>query len=198
MGSTDFDPDPLLVYGDALAELVPGERALAAVVTKPSIGVDPPLPPDEGPHEYTAGSVAAGVVGAVLSPSLPGAMFPWWLLFGRSAAGTPASTAAASRRACTGSATVLLVVTDTTLRLFEPRDSAHFIFEPGKDYGPAAQRLRPLWETPLPTVRSARVGWYRLHPCRLTIEFTDGSWTAFASLFEMGRRKARTAVRALS
>ncbi|GAA3204841.1 hypothetical protein GCM10010532_026220 [Dactylosporangium siamense] len=84
------------------------------------------------------------------------------------------------------------------LRLFEPRDAAHFIFEPGKDYGPAAQRLRPLWETPLPTVRSARVGWCRLHPCRLTIEFTDGSWTAFASLFEMPRRKARTAVRALS
>ncbi|MFC4047741.1 hypothetical protein ACFO1B_55855 [Dactylosporangium siamense] len=64
------------MHADALASLVPGERALAAVVTKPPIGVDPPLPPYEGPHEYRAGSAAAGVVGAVLPPSLPGAMFP--------------------------------------------------------------------------------------------------------------------------
>ncbi|WP_330186138.1 hypothetical protein KZZ52_42185 [Dactylosporangium sp. AC04546] len=193
-----FDPDAMEVYAEPLAELVPGERVLAAVVTNAPMGLDPPLPPGGGGQAYTTGSVAGGILGPVISPPKPGQGFFWWLVFGRSAAGTATSVAAESRRACLGHNPLLLVVTDARLRLFEPRDAAYFIDDPDKRRMPTADRLRPLWDTPVSNVRSARVGRYRLNWCRLTIEFTDGSWVAFANLFHMGRRKGRTVAVALA
>ena len=79
-----------------------------------------------------------------------------------------------------------------------PRDGAYFVDDPGNHGRPAAERLLPLWDTPRAEVRAARVGWHRLHRNRLTIEFADGSWASFASLFHMGRRKASTVVAALN
>ncbi|MEV4508546.1 hypothetical protein AB0K00_06265 [Dactylosporangium sp. NPDC049525] len=194
----NLDPDVLQVYAAPLAELAPGERVLAAVVTNAPMGLDPPLPPDGGDHPATAGSAAGSVAATILSPPKPGQGFFWWLLFGRSAAGAPTSTAAASRRACLGHHPLMLVVTDTRLRLYEPRDGAYFVDDAGNAAKPATERLLPLWDTPRSAVRSARVGWHRLHRNRLTIEFTDGSWASFASLFQMGRRKASTIVAALN
>lgn len=193
----DTDPSAASVYADALAELAPGERVLAAVVANAPLGVDPPLPPvgDDGPA--TAGTVAGAVAGAIPSPPKPGQGFFWWLLFGRSGRGAATSTAAACRKATLGHNPLLLVVTDARLRLYEPRDQAYFIDEPSLHGRPAGERLLALWDAPRSEVRSARAGWHRLHPGRLTVEFTDGSWVSFASLLHLSRRKARTVVTAL-
>ncbi|MEV4384444.1 hypothetical protein AB0J68_01745 [Micromonospora sp. NPDC049580] len=43
----------------------------------------------------------------------------------------------------------------------------------------AAAETRIVWSVPRPAVADARVGWHRLNPKRLRIEFTDGSWLAF-------------------
>ncbi|MEV0562953.1 hypothetical protein [Dactylosporangium sp. NPDC050588] len=193
------DPSPAEAYAEALAELAPGERVLAAVVAKAPLGLGPPLPPDGDDSPVTAGSAAGAVAGAILSPPKPGQGFFWWLVFGRSAAGAATSTAAACHAATLGTGgPLLLVVTDARLRLYEPLDQAHFIDEPKYHTRPATERLRPVWDVPRAGVRSARVGWHRLSPSRLTIEFTDGSWASFAGLLTMGRRKAAPVVAALN
>lgn len=194
----NFDPDPVEVYTAALAELAPGERVLAAVVANTPMGLGPPPPPEPSEHTYTVGSVVGGIAGTLLDPPKPGQGLFWWLVFGRSAAGSATSTAAAADHACLGHHPLLVVVTEARLRLFEPRDQAYIADDPDKQRLPALERLRPLWDTPVSNVRSARVGRYRLNWCRLTIEFTDGSWMGFGSLFHLSRKKARTVVNALA
>ncbi|GIJ49468.1 hypothetical protein Val02_63540 [Virgisporangium aliadipatigenens] len=191
-----LDPDPLRAYAEALAELAPGQRVLAAVVTHAAPGVGP-LPPPERDLTRTPGTVAAGVAGAILSPNLPGGERLVRLLLGRAAGGAPDSLAARCRQACEGTSDLLLVVTDARLLLFEPLDGGHFVDRADQHDKPASARLRPLWETPVSTVRSARVGRYRLNWSRLTVGFGDGSWVAFASLLYMGRGKARRIAAAL-
>lgn len=43
----------------------------------------------------------------------------------------------------------------------------------------AVAGTRIVWSAPRAAVADARVGWHRLNPKRLRVEFTDGSWLAF-------------------
>ncbi len=189
--------DYRLEYAEALAVLVPGEPVLAATVTTCSHGLKPraaePSPTVSGRrvNPFTAvllflASLAAGPGSMRLSRLF------WWLLFGRAAAGDPQSTAATLARTSDTVGRVLLVVTARNVDLFEVLDTPVLVdYSQPADRPAPERRLRLSWHVSRDEVAHAEVGWYRLHPARLTMRFADGSWLAFADLTYMGRAGAR-------
>lgn len=85
----------------------------------------------------------------------------------RPAAGAPATTTRDTILAVTDGR--LLVCVSGPMKLWSSR----------ADDERAAAETRIVWSAARTTVAAARVGWHRLNPKRLRIEFTDGSWLAF-------------------
>ncbi|MEE3919278.1 hypothetical protein V2I01_15795 [Micromonospora sp. BRA006-A] len=54
------------------------------------------------------------------------------------------------------------------------------------------------WSAARSGVASARVGWHRLNPKRLRIDFTDGSWLSFTVPIAESGRPLREVAAALS
>jgi hypothetical protein len=154
--------------------LAPGERLLAAAPTKLPQG------------RTFSGSRAKGPWRAVENTLDAAAATTWLdgLLFGRAAAGSWESTAAAFALARDSDAPFgpVLVVTDRRLLRcgLTAEPLGHWTYRgPGGKAVPD-DLVRLVHEVDRAAVAGARVGPHRLRPGRLRITFSDGSWLAFA------------------
>ncbi|MEV4821942.1 hypothetical protein [Micromonospora sp. NPDC049274] len=149
-------------------------------------------PQAAGPQaaDRPASSRAAGVVcGVLLNLLVPLLSFPRGdrivdrVIFGVAGRGAPGSAASTLRHArrpvppVTALEDTILAVTDR--RLLVCASGPVKLWSSRADDERAAAGTRVVWSVPRPTVADARVGWYRLNPKRLRIEFSDGSWLAF-------------------
>ncbi|MET7671533.1 hypothetical protein [Micromonospora luteifusca] len=177
-------------YQERLGQLVePGERVLAVAKAEIAQGVHPADPPvAEGPQPSGSGrgGVVAGVLLNLISPLIS---FPagdrvvdriTYGVAGRGVPGSAASTLRYSRRPVPPVTTLydtILAVTDR--RLLACSSGPTKLWSSQTDDARAIAETRVVWSAPRAAVAHARVGWHRLNPKRLRIEFTDGSWLAF-------------------
>ncbi|MCO1595603.1 hypothetical protein M8C17_10540 [Micromonospora sp. RHAY321] len=177
-------------YQERLTQLVdPGEQVLAVAKTEVAHGV---LPPDPPAAEQPGASGTGGggrVSGALLNLISPLISFPagdrlvdriTHGVAGRGTPGSSASTLQHARRPVPPATTLtdtVLAVTDR--RLLVCASGPVKLWSSAADDQRAVAETRIVWSAPRATVSDARVGWHRLNPKRLRIEFTDGSWLAF-------------------
>ncbi|MCX5068692.1 hypothetical protein OOJ91_22895 [Micromonospora lupini] len=180
-------------YQVPLTNLVePDEQVLAVAKAEIAQGVQPADPPVTDPPaaQRPARSGAAGVAsGVLLNLLVPLLSFPAGdrivdrVIFGVAGRGAPGSAASTLRYArrpappVTSIEDTILAVTDR--RLLVCASGPVTLWSSRADDERAAAETRIVWSVPRPTVADARVGWHRLNPKRLRIEFTDGSWLAF-------------------
>ncbi|MDG4836222.1 hypothetical protein O7631_06810 [Micromonospora sp. WMMD967] len=177
-------------YQERLSQLVePGERVLAFAKTEIAQGARPAeMPAPESPE--SSGSGRGGVVSSVLlnliSPLISfsaGDRLVDRVFYGVAGRGGPGSAASALQHArrpvppATTTEDTILAVTDR--RLLVCASGPMKLWSSQADDAKAAAETRVVWSAPRAAVASARVGWHRLNPKRLRIEFTDGSWLAF-------------------
>lgn len=177
---------------ERLTHLVePGERVLAIAKAEIAQGVLPAEPPADPPVvERPASSGAAGVIsGVLLNLFVPLISFPSGdqivdrVIYGVAGRGTPGSAASTLRYArrpvppVTTLDDTILVVADR--RLLVCASGPVRLWSGRADDERALAATRIVWSTPRAAVADARVGWHRLNPKRLRIEFADGSWLAF-------------------
>ncbi|MGW3889015.1 hypothetical protein ACWD69_10025 [Micromonospora chokoriensis] len=177
-------------YQERLSQLVePGERVLAIAKTEIAQGARPAeMPAPESPE--SSGSGRGGVVSSVLlnviSPLISfsaGDRLVDRVVYGIAGRGAPGSAASALQHArrpvppATTTEDTILAVTDR--RLLVCASGPMKLWSSKADDEKAAAETRVVWSAPRVAVASARVGWHRLNPKRLRIEFTDGSWLAF-------------------
>ncbi|SIN29933.1 hypothetical protein [Micromonospora cremea] len=175
-------------YQERLTQLVePGERVLAVAKTEIAQGVLPPDPPAAEPPEPSGGG--GGVSGVLLNVLSPLLSFPagdrivdrvTHGVAGRGSPGSLASTLQHSRRPVPPATTLddtVLAVTDR--RLLVCASGPVKLWSSRADDERAVAGTRVVWSAPRAAVADARVGWHRLNPKRLRVEFTDGSWLAF-------------------
>ncbi|MFI0791686.1 hypothetical protein ACH4OY_03130 [Micromonospora rubida] len=176
-------------YAEGVSRLLtPGERLLAVTRADVAAGVTAPEPP-AGP-DADAGAGAGGGPGPlgillnVLSPLVvfaTGDRLVDRVLYGVAGRGVPGSAASrlalADRQVATrpGLRERVLAATDRRLLLCVTGPTS--IWSGNSD--PSAAELEVAWSVPRAAVAVARVGWHRLNPKRLRIDFTDGSWAAF-------------------
>ncbi|MEH1167799.1 hypothetical protein V6V47_20680 [Micromonospora sp. CPCC 205539] len=178
-------------YRARLADLVePGEQVLAVAKAEIAQGVLPPDPP-QTEQEGLSGAVSGGggACGALLNLLSPLLSFPagdkivdrvTHGVAGRGAAGSSASTLQYARRPVPPATTLddtILAVTDQ--RLLVCASGPVKLWSSRADDERAAAGTRVVWSVPRAAVADVRVGWHRLNPKRLRLEFTDGSWLAF-------------------
>ncbi|WP_410810326.1 hypothetical protein [Micromonospora sp. 067-2] len=174
-------------YRERLAQLVePGEQVLAVAKTEIAQGVLPSDPPQQ---EQAVATGTGGVSGVLLNLLSPLVSFPagdrivdrlTHGVAGRGAPGSAASTLQHARRPVPPATTLtdtILAVTDQ--RLLVCASGPVKLWSSQADDARALADTRVVWSTPRATVADARVGWHRLNPKRLRIEFVDGSWLAF-------------------
>ncbi|MBM0277567.1 hypothetical protein [Micromonospora tarensis] len=177
-------------YQERLNQLVePGERVLAiakAGIAQGALPADPPTPASPQSSGSGRGGIVAGVLLNLISPLIS---FPagdrlvdriTYGIAGRGAPGSAASTLHHSRRPVPPATTIedtILAVTDR--RLLVCASGPVKLWSSQADDERAAAETRVVWSTPRAGVANARVGWHRLNPKRLRIDFTDGSWLAF-------------------
>ncbi|KOX14947.1 MULTISPECIES: hypothetical protein [Micromonospora] len=175
-------------YQQRLTQLVePGERLLAVAKARIAQGALPHDPPVE--EHQVSSSGGGGVSGALLNLLSPLISFPAgdrlvdriaYGIAGRGAPGSSASTLQHSRRpvppAITVEATILAV---TDQRLLVCASGPLKLWSSSADDERAVAETRIVWSTPRAAIAGARVGWHRLNPKRLRIDFVDGSWLAF-------------------
>ncbi|SCE84134.1 hypothetical protein GA0070607_2227 [Micromonospora coriariae] len=175
-------------YQERLTQLVePGERVLAVAKTDIAHGVRPPDPPAAKQSESSGAGVDVGAV--LLNLISPLLSFPagdrivdriTHGVAGRGAPGSFASTLQHSRRPVPPALTLhdtVLAVTDR--RLLVCASGPMKLWSSRADDERAVAGTRIVWSAPRAAVADARVGWHRLNPKRLRVEFTDGSWLAF-------------------
>ncbi|MFR9776062.1 hypothetical protein ACL02O_08375 [Micromonospora sp. MS34] len=174
-------------YLDRIGRLVePGERVLAHAQAEVGGGATPP-PPSDG--TTPAGPGRATVASVLLNLLVP--LATWdrgdrlvdligWGIAGR---GAPGSAASRLHRALNPARPdgklrhTLLAVTDR--RLLVCVTGAVKLLSNRDDDERSLAETRVAWAVSRAEVASARVGWHRLNPKRLRIDFTDGSWLAF-------------------
>ncbi|KAB1929923.1 hypothetical protein F8271_28120 [Micromonospora sp. ALFpr18c] len=180
-----------LSYPERLTHLVePDEQVLAVAKTGIAQGVLPPDPPQpadpQRPDAPGAGGVVAGVLLNLISPLVSFAAGDRLVdritygVAGRGAPGSAASTLQHSRRPVPPATTIedtILAVTDQ--RFLVCASGPVKLWSSWADDERAAAETRIVWSAPRTAVADARVGWHRLNPKRLRVEFTDGSWLAF-------------------
>ncbi|MEU8179811.1 hypothetical protein AB0B85_07635 [Micromonospora sp. NPDC049044] len=180
-----------VIYQERLNQLVePGERVLAIAKTSIAQGVLPADPPVEVSPESSSKISRRGVaLGALLNLVSPLISFSAgdrivdrvaYGVAGRGAPGSAASTLRYSRRPVPPVTTIddtILAVTDR--RLLVCASGPLKLWSSQADDDRAAAETQVVWSAPRSAVADARVGWHRLNPKRLRIEFTDGSWLAF-------------------
>ncbi|WP_406074302.1 hypothetical protein [Micromonospora sp. NBC_01638] len=181
-------------YLERLTQLVEqGERVRAVAKTEIAQGVLPPDPPATGSPEPSGsgrgGGRGGGVSGALLNLLSPLVSFSagdrivdrvTHGIAGRGAPGSAASTLQHSRRPVPPATTLddtILAVTDR--RLLVCASGPVKLWSSKADDERAVAETRVVWSAPRAAVADARVGWHRLNPKRLRIEFTDGSWLSF-------------------
>ncbi|MEU5903862.1 hypothetical protein [Micromonospora sp. NPDC047527] len=175
-------------YQERLTQLVePGEQLLAVAKARIAQGALPPDPPIEEQPATSRGG--GGVSGALLNLLSPIFSFPAgdrivdrlaYGIAGRGAPGSSASTLQYARRPVPPATTIedtILAVTDR--RMLVCASGPLKLWSNRADDERAAAETRIVWSTPRAAVADARVGWHRLNPKRLRIEFVDGSWLAF-------------------
>ncbi|MFG1648833.1 hypothetical protein ACGFIE_02810 [Micromonospora sp. NPDC049275] len=174
----------------------PDEQVLAVAKAEIAQGIPPADPPavdrpaDPPAADRPASSRAAGIVcGVLLNLLVPLLSFPRGdrivdrVIFGVAGRGAPGSAASTLRHArrpvppVTALEDTILAVTDR--RLLVCASGPVKLWSSRADDERAAAETRIVWSVPRPAVADARVGWYRLNPKRLRIEFSDGSWLAF-------------------
>jgi hypothetical protein len=184
-------------YRDRIGQLVePGEQVLAYAKADAAQGTEPPPPPDAAKPEAPTGGVSAGAV--LLNLISP--LISWergdrlvdrvaWGIAGR---GAPGSAASRLRHALhppkpdLAARDVLLVATDR--RLLVCVSGPMKLLSSRKDDERSVAETGIAWSASRAEVASARVGWHRLNPKRLRLDFTDGSWLAFTvPIAESGR-----------
>ncbi|MFG2054065.1 hypothetical protein ACGFI9_08515 [Micromonospora sp. NPDC048930] len=174
-------------YLDRIGQLVePGERVLAYAQAEVGGGVTPPPPPDEVAPDAPGRATVTSVLLNLLVP-----LATWdrgdrlvdligWGIAGR---GAPGSAASRLHRALHPPRPdgklrhTLLAVTDR--RLLACVTGEVKLLSKREDDERSLAETRVAWAAPRAEVASARVGWHRLNPKRLRIDFTDGSWLAF-------------------
>ncbi|MEO3773750.1 hypothetical protein [Micromonospora sp. B9E7] len=177
-------------YQERLSQLVePGERVLAVAKTEIAQGARPAEMPATGSPESSAGGrggVVSGVLLNLISPLISfsaGDRLVDRIIYGVAGRGAPGSAASAlqhSRRPVPPATTIedtILAVTDR--RLLVCASGPTKLWSSQADDERAAAQTQVVWSAPRAAVANARVGWHRLNPKRLRIEFTDGSWLAF-------------------
>lgn len=190
------------------ALLEPGEGFLALARISLADGVEPPDPPNPPPlptqQPPSHGFLALGLVLSVLSPTIvigPLERLVDAIVFGRAGRGSAGSHASwlqfAAHRARLGPGlrSSVLVVTD---RRFLVCFTAPTKLWSLADDRAAAENLEPVWQVARRVVTGAWVGWHRLNPKRLRIEFEDGSWTAFTMPLAESAEPARQVAAALA
>lgn len=175
-------------YPARLTQLVePGEQVLAVAKTGIAQGALPPDPPDpQRPEPTRAGGVISGVLLNLISPLVS---FPagdrlvdriTHGVAGRGAPGSAASTLQYARRPVPPATSIkdtILAVTDKRFLVCESGPLK--LWSNRADDERAAAETTIVWSAPRAEVAAARVGWHRLNPKRLRVDFTDGSWLAF-------------------
>ncbi|WFE50713.1 hypothetical protein [Micromonospora sp. WMMD1155] len=177
-------------YQERLSQLVePGERVLAIAKTEIAQGARPAeMPATDSPESSGGGrgGAASGVLLNLISPLISfsaGDRLVDRVAYGIAGRGAPGSAASAlqhSRRPVSPATTTedtILAVTDR--RLLVCASGPMKLWSSQADDEKAAAQTRVVWSAPRAAVAGARVGWHRLNPKRLRIEFTDGSWLAF-------------------
>jgi hypothetical protein len=175
-------------YRDRIGQLVePGERVLAYAKTDAANGALPAPPLDAAKPEASASRVSIGAV--LLNLISPLISWGWgdrlvdrivWGIAGRGAPGSAASRLRHALRPAGASVAVrdtVLAVTDR--RLLVCVSGAVKLLSNREDAERSLAETRVAWAAPRAEVASARVGWHRLNPKRLRIDFADGSWLAF-------------------
>ncbi|MFF5054075.1 hypothetical protein ACFY1S_12925 [Micromonospora sp. NPDC000663] len=175
-------------YSGRLTQLVePGEQVLAVAKTGIAQGSLPADPPDpQRPEPSRPGGVVASALLNLISPLVS---FPagdrlvdriTHGVAGRGAPGSAASTLQYARRPVPPATSIrdtILAVTDKRFLVCE--SGAVKLWSSRADDERAAAETTIVWSVPRAEVAAARVGWHRLNPKRLRIDFTDGSWLAF-------------------
>ncbi|MEU7798659.1 hypothetical protein AB0J14_07095 [Micromonospora arborensis] len=193
-------------YLDRLRELVePGEQVLAIAPTDVAQGIRPPEPPNaEQPKTSRGGFSPLGLLLNVLSPNVvfaAGDRFVDLVVWGIAGRGAPGSAASRLTHAHwltlvePGLRSTLLVVTNR--RLLVCRGGQTSLYR-RTDRAAEVAGTEIEWSAPRAEIAQARVGWHRLNPKRLTIEFTDHSWLAFTVPIAESGRPLREVASALS
>ncbi|MER7455570.1 hypothetical protein [Micromonospora sp. NPDC126480] len=192
-------------YAEGLARLLdPGEQLRALAQAREGMGAGPADPQPPQPPADGGGPGFLGVVLNVLGPIITFGRLDdavTRLFFGVSGRGGPGSAASLLRHALTvGKVTDLresvLAVTDKRLLL---ATTGRMTLTSGAAADDRARSdLEVRFALPRAAVAGARVGWYRLNPRRLRIDFTDGSWLAFTVPLGESARPLREVASALS
>ncbi|MEV0152918.1 hypothetical protein AB0H57_04145 [Micromonospora sp. NPDC050686] len=177
-------------YPDRLRELVePGERVLGVAQAELANGVRPKEPRDapQPPRTPVSGGLRYRVLGGLLSVLSPAVVFEAgdrlvdrvvYGVAGRGARGSAASWLVHRHWLAghgPGLRETLVAVTDRRLLICRTGRVALFSRR-GHDAELAGMEI--VWSASRGEVAGARVGWHRLNPKRLRIDFTDGSWVA--------------------
>ncbi|MFI2650567.1 MULTISPECIES: hypothetical protein [Micromonospora] len=184
-------------YRDRIGQLVePGERVLAYAKADAAHGAPPPPPPDAAKPEAPAGGVSVGAV--LLNLISPLISWAWGdrlvdrVIWGIAGRGAPGSAASRLRHALhppkpdLAARDILLVATDR--RLLVCVSGPMKLLSSRADDERSVAETGIAWSASRAEVASARVGWHRLNPKRLRLDFTDGSWLAFTvPIAESGR-----------
>lgn len=194
-------------YRDRIGQLVePGERVLAYAKADAAHGAPPPPPPEAAKPEAPAGRVSVGAV--LLNLISPLVSWAWgdrlvdrvaWGIAGR---GVPGSAASRLHHALhppgpdLAVRDTLLVATDR--RLLVCVSGPMKVLSSRKDDERSVAETGIAWSAPRAEVASARVGWHRLNPKRLRLDFADGSWLAFTVPIAESGRPLRDVAAALS
>ncbi|WP_262283366.1 hypothetical protein [Micromonospora sp. MA102] len=194
-------------YRDRIGQLVePGERVLAYAEAEAANGAPPPPPPEAAKPEAPAGRVSIGAV--LLNVISPLVSWAWgdrlvdrvvWGIAGR---GAPGSAASRLRHALQPPGPdlavrdTLLVATDR--RLLVCVSGPRKLLSSRADDERSVAETGIAWSASRAEVASARVGWHRLNPKRLRLDFADGSWLAFTVPIAESGRPLRDVAAALS
>ncbi|MGR6316702.1 hypothetical protein Q2K19_09520 [Micromonospora soli] len=193
-------------YLDRIGQLVePGEQVRAHAGTEIGGGLKPPPPPDAAAPEVSGRATVSSVLLNLLTP-----LVTWdrgdrlvdligWGIAGRGAAGSAASRlrgAVDPARPDGQLRHTLLAVTDR--RLLVCVTGPVKLLSKREDDERSLAETRIAWAAPRAEVTSARVGWHRLNPKRLRIDFTDGSWLAFTVPIAESGRPLRAVAAALT
>ncbi|WBC13524.1 hypothetical protein O7600_20580 [Micromonospora sp. WMMA1998] len=193
-------------YRERIDRLVePGEHVLAHAKADVGGGLTPPPPPEPSP---TTGAGRRTIGSVLLNVLLP--LATWdrgdrlvdlvgWGIAGRGAAGSAASRlhrAINPPRPDGAVRETLLAVTDR--RLLVCRTGPVAVLGGRDAEERALAETEVAWSAARSQVASARVGWHRLNPKRLRIDFADGSWLSFTVPIAESGRPLRGIAAALS
>ncbi|MEU2613050.1 hypothetical protein ABZ570_15935 [Micromonospora sp. NPDC007271] len=194
-------------YRDRIDQLVePGERVLAYVKADAAKGAAPAAPSDAAEPAAPAGRLSGGAI--LFNLISPLVSWGWgdrlvdrmlWGVAGRGAPGSAASRlhhALHPPRPDLAVRDTLLAVTDG--RLLACVSGPMKLLSSREDDDRSVAGTGIAWSAARAEVASARVGWHRLNPKRLRIDFTDGSWLAFTVPIAESGRPLRAVAAALS